>query len=38
MSFMSQADGMWLNLGGPVRPFPSLVEVKSNFDVIGPRR
>jgi len=38
MSFMSQADGMWLNLGGPVRPFPSLIEVKSNFDVIGPRR
>jgi hypothetical protein len=38
MSFMSQADGMWWNLNGPVRPFPSLIEVMSDFDVIGPRR
>ena len=38
MSFMSQADGMWWNLGGPVRPFLSLIEVMSDFDVIGPRR
>jgi len=37
MSFMSQADGMWWNLGGPVGLLPSLIEVERDLDMIGPR-
>jgi hypothetical protein len=38
MSVINQTDGVGWNLGDPVGPVPSLMQVESDLEVVDPHR